>query len=176
MTIRRTITTALLAAATAGVLASCAATAQDTPTSSASNETTVTGTLTLHQNAGTMIMTGANGTPVTQNYGTPAFTNTGNYCAGKGGYSDITAGAAVTIYNADGTIVGAGNLGAGVADSHTTHNGNTTITSAGGCAFPFTVTNVPTGSSFYQYEISHRGRITFTLGEAQSLAADLNNK
>ena len=42
------------------------------------------------------------------------------------------------------------------------------------CQFTFTVPHVPVGSAFYQYEVSHRSRLTFTPAEAGDLAADLN--
>lgn len=114
---------------------------------------TVSGVLTLHQSTST--------------YSTNAYTTLKypleHTCDGQGGFSDIRPGASVTVYDASGTIVGSGAI---------TDDGSTSST---GCQFPFTVPNVPTGSAFYQYEISHRGKLTFTADEASSLAADLNN-
>ena len=169
MTIRRTITTALLAAA-ALALAGCAGAARDTPAVAA--DMTVTGTLTLHQSGDKLTTHGGD----TTYYVGDAFTISGATftdgvpCTGIGGYSDMKPGAAVTIFDAGGTIVGASALGTGTATGASTY----AIPHADKCAFPFTVAHVPTGSTFYQYEISHRGRITFTADEAPFLAADLN--
>ncbi|MHA6793506.1 hypothetical protein ACVGVM_08310 [Pseudonocardia bannensis] len=76
-------------------------------------------------------------------------------CEGSGGYSDITLGTSVTVYDASGTVVGTGHLGRGSA-------------AEGGCTFPITVLNVPGGSSFYQVEVSHRGRITVQAADARA--------
>jgi hypothetical protein len=124
---------------------------------------TVTGTLTLHKNTGT--------------YGSPGITvdttSNGMQCAGTGGFSDIRTGAPVTIYDATGTIVGVGGLAVGTPTGINSTQG--VVSYVTGCDFPFTVAHVPTGSTFYQYEISHRGKLTFQPADAQSLAADLNS-
>lgn len=81
-------------------------------------------------------------------------------CEGTGGYDDIVEGAAVTVYDAGGKVVAEGTLGAGVyADP---------VNFTGDCEFPFTVLNVPSGAKFYQEEITHRGKITMSVAEAQS--------
>lgn len=77
----------------------------------------------------------------------------GAACEGAGGYSDISAGRAVTVYDPEGTLVGAGVLSRGTV-------------SYPSCTFAFTVTGVPAGSTLYEVEISHRGRIPFTQDEA----------
>jgi hypothetical protein len=68
-------------------------------------------------------------------------------CGGSGGYSDITAGTAVTVYNAAGTVLSQGALGTGHSDG------------IGTCVFSLSAPNVPAGEKFYLVEVSHRGRI-----------------
>ncbi|MEV6646274.1 hypothetical protein [Amycolatopsis sp. NPDC051371] len=68
-------------------------------------------------------------------------------CGGSGGYSDITTGTAVTVYNAAGTVLSQGALGTGHSDG------------AGTCVFSLSAPNVPSGEKFYLVEVSHRGRI-----------------
>ncbi|MFJ9780504.1 hypothetical protein ACIRSS_13035 [Amycolatopsis sp. NPDC101161] len=77
--------------------------------------------------------------------------NSGGYgystCGGSGGYSDITTGTAVTVYNAAGTVLSQGALGTGRPNG------------AGSCVFTLSAPNVPAGEKFYLVEVSHRGRI-----------------
>lgn len=68
-------------------------------------------------------------------------------CGGSGGYSDITTGTTVTVYNAAGTVLSQGALGTGRSDG------------AGTCVFSLAAPNVPAGEKFYLVEVSHRGRI-----------------
>ncbi|MGW3958432.1 hypothetical protein ACWED2_01335 [Amycolatopsis sp. NPDC005003] len=68
-------------------------------------------------------------------------------CGGSGGYSDITTGTAVTVYNAAGTVLSQGALGTGRPDG------------AGSCVFSLAAPNVPASEKFYLVEVSHRGRI-----------------
>ncbi|MEV7121714.1 hypothetical protein [Kitasatospora griseola] len=82
-------------------------------------------------------------------------TKTGG-CAGSGGYSDIRTGAAVTVYNESGTVLATGTLGPGSPKG------------AHGCVFTVTVSEVPKGPKFYQVEISHRGKINLSSGEAEA--------
>jgi hypothetical protein len=81
---------------------------------------------------------------------------TTGYCSGSGGYSDLTQGATVTVYNSAGSIIGSGALSPGYS------------TGPGSCMFDFRVQSVPGGSDFYQVEVSHRGRITLSSEEATS--------
>ena len=67
-------------------------------------------------------------------------------CSGEGGYSDIGAGTAVNVYDQSGAVVAIGRLSAG--------NGSY----SSGCTFSFAVPDVPSGSKFYQVEVSHRAR------------------
>lgn len=82
-----------------------------------------------------------------------SFPEAGDHCEGAGGYSDISAGTAVTIGNSAGTTLGTGALGTG------------TVTSASAsdlsCQLPFEV-DVPGGQSEYTVTISHRGTQVFT--------------
>ncbi len=77
--------------------------------------------------------------------------NSGGYgystCGGSGGYSDITTGTTVTVYNAAGTVLSQGALGTGRPNG------------AGSCVFTLSAPNVPAGEKFYLVEVSHRGRI-----------------
>ena len=75
-------------------------------------------------------------------------------CSGQRGYSDITGGAPVTVYNAAGSVVAVGALEDGVAGTR-------------GCIFQFTVADVPAGHGFYSYEITHRGKVTITEADAR---------
>lgn len=68
-------------------------------------------------------------------------------CGGSGGYSDITTGTTVTVYNAAGTVLSQGALGTGHPDG------------ADSCVFSLAAPNVPAGEKFYLVEVSHRGRI-----------------
>lgn len=77
-------------------------------------------------------------------------------CYGYRGMSDLNQGTSVTVYDASGTIVGAGVLGSGTSPDRM------------GCMFPFEVKGVPAGEDFYQVEISHRGRVTVSAEDAQA--------
>lgn len=80
-------------------------------------------------------------------------------CEGTGGYSDITPGAAVTVYDASGAVVGSGSLG----------NGSSMGSGGfGACEFGLSVQGVPEGSKFYQVEISHRGKLTVSAADAKA--------
>jgi hypothetical protein len=76
----------------------------------------------------------------------------GNTCEGTGGYSDITTGAAVTVYDASGTVVGVGALEQGK------RVGAQVIQQ---CRFTFIIPGLPVGK-FYKVEVSHRGQATVT--------------
>lgn len=76
-------------------------------------------------------------------------------CMGQGGYSDITEGAPVTVYDSRGTIVATGQLGRG--DDRGWKPTDDTERS-NHCWFTFTV-QAPR-SDFNQVEVSHRGKVT----------------
>lgn len=80
-------------------------------------------------------------------------------CEGTDGYADITPGAAVTVYDAAGAVVGKDYLGNGSSMSSTGY---------GACEFQFSVQSVPEGSKFYQVEISHRGKLTVSAEDAKA--------
>jgi hypothetical protein len=75
----------------------------------------------------------------------------GDACEGMNGYSDIHPGADITVYNSKGDLIGSASLGKGVYGST-------------GCTFLWAAT-IPTTGGPYQYEISHRGKLSFTLAE-----------
>ncbi|MCL6675115.1 hypothetical protein [Streptomyces panaciradicis] len=75
-------------------------------------------------------------------------------CKGSEGYSDISEGTAVTVYDAAGTVVATGGLG------ESTRAGST-------CRFDVAVSDVPTGKRFYKVEVSHRGTVQLTEAEAR---------
>jgi hypothetical protein len=77
-------------------------------------------------------------------------------CGGTGGFSDIRGGTGITVWNASGTIVGAGTLDLGTVAGVT-------------CVFTWHVDNVPAGQGPYQYEIAHRGRLTMTESSARGM-------
>jgi hypothetical protein len=76
-------------------------------------------------------------------------------CHGYRGYNDIDQGSSVTVYDAKGTVIATGALGQGVP-------------TGASCRFPINVENVPDGSTFYQVEVSHRGKITVQAADAQA--------
>ncbi|MBC3190987.1 hypothetical protein H7X46_07920 [Pseudonocardia sp. C8] len=75
----------------------------------------------------------------------------GGECRGQGGYSDIRGGATVTVYDAEGGVVGTGQLEPGAG-------------SYGQCTFFFEVRDVPR-SDFYLVEVSHRGKVPYSAAE-----------
>lgn len=90
-------------------------------------------------------------------------------CVGVGGYSDLTEGATVTVYDAGGEIVGTGSLGAGEYVSM--RNEEDIQAGAGRCAFAFSLA-VP-DSDFYQVEVTHRGRVTVQRAEVGQIRLEL---
>jgi hypothetical protein len=68
---------------------------------------------------------------------------------------DMGDGTTVIVYDSTGQSVAVGALG----------RGNLTGLA---CSFPFDVENVPAGSGSYSVEVSHRGKLTFSAGQAQS--------
>lgn len=81
------------------------------------------------------------------------------HCTGMRGYDDIGAGAQVVITDQAGTVIGTGSLSGGtMLGSGPTRQ----------CQFPFEVTNVPAGKSFYGVSISHRGTLQYTENQLTS--------
>lgn len=88
----------------------------------------------------------------------PPFTLTGDLrvdCYSTG-FDDITDGAAVTVYDAAGTVVAVGQLGK--EDSAT----------LGRCMWPLSVADVPSTSAFYGVEVTHRGKVTVPAAQAKA--------
>lgn len=79
----------------------------------------------------------------------------GPWCAGRGGYDDVTTGATVTVTDADGSVIGLGELDVSLP---TGLSDNGTPTS---CELRFNVVGVPAGKGFYGVEVSHRGAVKF---------------
>lgn len=77
-------------------------------------------------------------------------------CTGYDGYSDITEGATVTVSDQTGTIIATGRLVNGI-----------TSPGAARCTFRIDVPDVPGGKAFYQVEVSHRGRQTYSAEQAR---------
>jgi len=99
------------------------------------------------------------GSLVLSGWGNTSFSERGmgNPCTGTEGYADIGEGSPVTVYNAAAQIVAIGALGKGG-----------TLDAAGwSCLFPFEVAGIPSDSKFYQVEVSHRGKITFSRGDVE---------
>jgi hypothetical protein len=85
-------------------------------------------------------------------------------CAGQDGYSDISTGAAVTVTDGTGAIVGLGRL-----DS-------AQLTSTDDCTFSFSVADVPAGKNFYGVEVTHRGAVKYAEADlAEPLALTLGS-
>ncbi|MFD9124545.1 hypothetical protein [Kitasatospora sp. NPDC059571] len=76
-------------------------------------------------------------------------------CSGRGGYSDISDGTAVTVYDGGGQVVATGHLTAGISVGLA-------------CEFSVFVSGVPAGPHFYQVEVSHRGKVTVTAADARA--------
>ena len=89
-------------------------------------------------------------------------------CVMLGGYSDISSGASVTVYDALGAIVGSSNLSTGRTTrlDHQDLGGYVAI-----CAFDFSLTVSP--SDFFQVEVSHRGKVTVAREDASSIVLSL---
>lgn len=105
---------------------------------------TVTGTLTLAQSGVALV----------------SRLNIGDACTSdSGGFSDITSGAQVRVTDEKNTLLATAALQDGkiVEDHSGFHN----------CVFPFTV-KVPAGKAFYQFEVSHRGAISFSADDLKS--------
>lgn len=90
-------------------------------------------------------------------HGYSHFTHLPGGCSGKGGYDDIAEGAQVVVYAADGKIIGTTRMGTG-----------TILTGDYICHFEWEVPNIIPGAGPYQYEISHRGKLTITEDEARA--------
>lgn len=71
-------------------------------------------------------------------------------CIGLGGYSDISAGAQVTVTNQSQTVLGSTGLGAGVPDATSTS-----------CVYPFSFSDIPK-ASFYGLTLTHRGTLQYS--------------
>lgn len=82
-------------------------------------------------------------------------TTAGSSCTGYSAFSDLNAGAPVTVYDATGKVVALGKL----------DDGRTTNVIS--CTFPFTVDGVPAGD-FYSVEVSHRGKVQVAAADARS--------
>jgi hypothetical protein len=76
-------------------------------------------------------------------------------CQGAGGFSDMTAGTAVTVADGTGHIVATGSLQAGVMQDDIQ------------CAIAIDVENVPTNLGQYVVTVSHRGSQVLTYQQAQ---------
>lgn len=73
-------------------------------------------------------------------------------CDGSGGYSDMRAGAQVTVTDSASKTIALGQLDPGRVDGSTGHQL---------CVFTFAVAGVPSGANFYGIEVSHRGRVQY---------------
>ena len=75
-------------------------------------------------------------------------------CAGRGDYSDIGPGAAVTVSDETGTLLAKGTLASSIGDNKL-------------CVFTFNVPDVPAGAKFYQVQVSNRDATSYTEQEAR---------
>jgi hypothetical protein len=82
-------------------------------------------------------------------------------CRGGVGYGDIGPGTSVTVRDEAGTTVATGRLDDGKADGES-------------CVFPFSIADVPSGSKFYEVEVSHRGGVTFSRDELDERGASIS--
>lgn len=94
---------------------------------------------------------------------------TGEPCTELGvGYSDIVAGAQVTITSPTGAVIGVGTLKAGIAIAPTSGTGRIN------CLFDFDVSGLPAALAFYGVTISHRGTVQFTAAQIEANQVDLS--
>jgi hypothetical protein len=77
-------------------------------------------------------------------------------CGGRGGYSDISEGAQVTVRDDAGKVIATGHLGAGGWASGMS------------CRFDFTIGSVP-DAEFYQVEVSHRGPMSYSRADMEAM-------
>lgn len=82
------------------------------------------------------------------------YATAGATCNGYAGFSDLTSGSPVTVYDATGKIVALGKLADGTSPDGVS------------CLFPFSVADVPDGQ-FYSVEVSHRGKMQVTAQDAR---------
>lgn len=82
--------------------------------------------------------------------------SSGEYCAGSGGYSDISGGTQVTVANQSGAILAVGQLDPGQSDG------------SYGCNFLFEVLNVP-AAPFYEVTVSHRGNLDYSAAQMAAM-------
>lgn len=82
-------------------------------------------------------------------------------CSGSGGYSDITAGAQVVVYDPGGTTIATGALETGKPAALSDMGGLLSKQVAGECQFAFSVSGIPE-QTFYGVQVSHRGRMTYS--------------
>lgn len=82
----------------------------------------------------------------------------GALCEGDGGYSDIGAGAQVTVTAPDGTVLAIGALDEG---KMLEPGALGEFDRFGICEFSFAVTDVPAGHGLYGIEIAGRGVVTY---------------
>jgi hypothetical protein len=87
---------------------------------------------------------------------TDGVSDTGGGCQGTGGYDDIADGTSVTVYGADGDVVGTGEL------SDSSFDGMSI------CTFDIAIEDVPKGEKFYKVEVSHRGTLQLSAEEAEN--------
>lgn len=78
----------------------------------------------------------------------------GAVCTGQGGYSDVRAGANVTVKDGSSSLIGATTLGPGVAQPWPEVGAD-----ALQCVFPYSIANVP-DTAFYTFEVGRRGAIS----------------
>lgn len=78
-------------------------------------------------------------------------------CEGTGGYDDITFGTSVTVYDAAGAVIATSSLALSEFDE-----------AGRSCSFDISVGEVPADKTFYQVEISHRGKIQLSAEEAKA--------
>lgn len=80
-------------------------------------------------------------------------------CRGRESYDDINEGAQVVVKDETGAIIATSSL-----------SGGTPVTAnlGGYCQFTFQVT-VPADRDFYSFEVSHRGELTYSNAEMESM-------
>lgn len=77
-------------------------------------------------------------------------------CSGSGGYDDLHSGTQVLVKDGAGKVLAKGNLESGKTGANKY------------CRFEFTIHDVP-ASDFYSVAVSHRGELTYSRDELETL-------
>jgi len=90
-------------------------------------------------------------------------------CSGSGGYSDLAGGTQVVVKDGSGSIIATGHLNEGTGANPYVYKGTPDPEIVDSCSFSFDVEGVP-DSDFYSIEVGHRGAMTYSRAEMESMS------